>query len=77
MVATFCAVALGPRIVVAGLPGSRWTRKKVATETKMMMMMSSTSRLRDVTGHVAFFPPFACRFPSDRAASDAPPPGGG
>ena len=44
-VATFCAVALGPRIVSVGLPGRRWTRKKVAMETKMMMMMSSTNRL--------------------------------
>ena len=44
-VATFCGVALGPRIVSVGLPGSRWTRKKVTIETKMMMMTSSTNRL--------------------------------
>ena len=28
-----------------GLPGSRWTRKKEATDTKRMMMMSSTNLL--------------------------------
>ena len=44
-VATFCGVELGPRMVSVGLPGRRWTRKKVAIDTKMMMMMSSTNRL--------------------------------
>jgi hypothetical protein len=44
-VATFCDVALGPRIVSVGFPGRRWTRKKVAIDTKMMMMISSTNRL--------------------------------
>ena len=43
-VATFCGVALGPRMVSVGLPGSKWTRKKVTIETKMMMMTSSTNR---------------------------------
>ena len=42
-VATFWGVEFGPRIVVAGFPGSRCTRKNEATETKRMMMMSSTS----------------------------------
>ncbi len=45
MVATFCDVALGPRMVVAGSPGRRWTRKNAAIETKMMMTMSSATRL--------------------------------
>jgi hypothetical protein len=30
---------------VGGVAGEEWTRKKVAIDTKMMMMMSSTIRL--------------------------------
>jgi hypothetical protein len=44
-VATFCGVAFGPRMVFVGFPGSRWTRKNEATDTKRMMMMSRKSRL--------------------------------
>jgi hypothetical protein len=31
-------------MVSVGLPGSRWTRKKDATDTKRMMMSSNTPR---------------------------------
>jgi hypothetical protein len=32
-------------MVVAGSPGSRWTRKNAATDTKRMMTISSASLL--------------------------------
>jgi alpha-beta hydrolase superfamily lysophospholipase len=57
-IAAFCGVSLGPRMATEGFPGSRWTRKKAATETKKTMRTRRTARLAMYVPTPA--PPFSC-----------------